>query len=136
MDHSIVPTEKSHDGWNPFYLQFNPVCYISAVFRSHIKLHPIRHNRSHRTLDDCFGNGNSNSLVALQAAASIGGAVVGQAVEEVATRKIAQEITVRLDDGRTVVVTQEVTGGLYQDGDRVRIVNGGGGGARVMMAPN
>ena len=80
------------------------------------------------------GSGRTAALG--QAVATVGGAVAGQAGEEVATRKRAQEITVRLDDGRTVVVTQEVTSGLYQDGDRVRIVNGGGGGAHVTMAPN
>jgi outer membrane lipoprotein SlyB len=80
--------------------------------------------------------GSGRAAAVGQAAASVTGAVVGQAVEEVSTRKRAQEITVRLDDGRTVVVTQEVTSGLYQDGDRVRIVNGGGGGAHVTMAPN
>ena len=81
-------------------------------------------------------SGSGRAAALGQAAATVGGAVAGQAVEEVATRKRAQEITVRLDDGRTVVVTQEVTSGLYQDGDRVRIVNGGGGGAHVTMAPN
>jgi outer membrane lipoprotein SlyB len=80
------------------------------------------------------GSGRTAALG--QAAASVAGAVAGQAVEEVATRKRAQEITVRLDDGRTVVVTQEVSTGLYQDGDRVRIVNGGGAGARVTMGPD
>jgi outer membrane lipoprotein SlyB len=80
--------------------------------------------------------GSGRTAAVGQAVASVTGAVVGQAVEEVATRKRAQEITVRLDDGRTVVVTQEVSGGLYQDGDRVRIVNGGGGGAHVTMTPD
>lgn len=67
-----------------------------------------------------------------QAAAAVGGAVVGQATEEAITRKNAQEITIRLDDGNTVVVTQESSSGLFQDGDRVRVLNGGGG-ARVTM---
>ena len=80
------------------------------------------------------GSGRAGALG--QAAASVTGAIVGQSVEEVATRKRAQEITVRLEDGRTVVVTQEVTGGIYQDGDHVRIVNGGGAGARVTLATN
>jgi outer membrane lipoprotein SlyB len=66
------------------------------------------------------------------AGGAVGGAIVGQAVEESATRKRAQEITVQLDNGSMVVVTQEVQGGLFQDGDRVRILNGGGE-ARVAM---
>jgi outer membrane lipoprotein SlyB len=67
-----------------------------------------------------------------QAAAGVAGAVVGQATEEAVTRKHAQEITIRLDDGNTVVVTQEASTGLFQDGDRVRVLAGGGG-ARVSM---
>jgi outer membrane lipoprotein SlyB len=71
----------------------------------------------------------------VQATGAVAGAVVGQAVEEVATRKRAQEITIRLDDGSTVSVTQEVSTGLFMDGDRVKVLNGGGG-ARVAMATN
>lgn len=77
------------------------------------------------------GKGTGQALAT--AGGAVAGAVVGQAVEEAATRKRAQEITVRLDDGSTVVVTQEAAGGLFRDGDRVRILNGGGE-ARVTMA--
>jgi len=70
-----------------------------------------------------------------QAAGAVAGAVVGQAVEEVATRRVAQEITIRLDDGSTVTVTQEISTGRFIDGDRVRVINGGGN-ARVTMAVN
>ncbi len=70
-----------------------------------------------------------------QAAGAVTGAVVGQAVEEVATRKVAQEITIRLDDGSTVTVTQDVSTGRFMDGDRVRVTNGGGH-ARVSLAVN
>ncbi len=70
-----------------------------------------------------------------QAGGAVAGAVVGQAVEEAATRKRAQEITIRLDDGSTVTVTQESSTGLFMDGDRVRVLHGGGG-ARVAMATN
>lgn len=70
-----------------------------------------------------------------QAGGAVVGAIAGQAIEEVATRKVAQEITVRLDDGRTVVVTQEVATGIYQDGDRVRVLDSHAG-ARVSMATN
>lgn len=76
------------------------------------------------------GRGVGGALA--QAAGSVAGAVVGQAVEEGVTRKVAQEVTVRLDDGRTVVVTQESRDGLFRDGDRVRILNSHGG-ARVSM---
>jgi outer membrane lipoprotein SlyB len=79
------------------------------------------------------GKGVGGAL--MQAGGAVAGAVAGQAVEEVATRKSAQEITIRLDDGSTVVVTQESTTGLFQDGDRVRVLNGGGH-ARVTLATN
>ena len=79
------------------------------------------------------GKGVSGAVV--RAGGAVVGAVAGQAVEEVATRMRAQEISVRLDDGGTVTVVQEVTTGLFMDGDRVRVVNGGGQ-ARIAMATN
>ncbi len=77
------------------------------------------------------GKGVGKSIAS--AAGAVGGAVVGQAVEEAATRKRAQEISIRMDDGRTIIVTQEVQGGLYQDGDRVRVIHSNGE-ARIAMA--
>ena len=79
------------------------------------------------------GSGVSGAVV--RAGGAVVGAVTGQAVEEVATRKRAQEISIRLDDGSTVTITQEITTGRFMDGDRVRVVNGGGQ-ARVAMATN
>jgi len=79
------------------------------------------------------GRGVGGAVV--QATSAVAGAVVGQAVEEASTRKHAQEITIRMEDGSTVVVTQEAATGLFQDGDRVQVLNGGGG-ARVSMATN
>ena len=79
------------------------------------------------------GTGVTGRIV--QASGAVAGAVVGQGVEELATRKRAQEINIRLDDGSTVTVTQEVSSGLFMDGDRVRVINGGGQ-ARVAMASN
>lgn len=76
------------------------------------------------------GRGVTGAVV--QAGGSVVGAVAGQAIEEGVTRKRAQEISIRLDDGSNVVITQEASGGLFRDGDRVRILNGGGG-ARVAM---
>ncbi|MSU22936.1 MAG: hypothetical protein EXS32_03840 [Opitutus sp.] len=82
------------------------------------------------------GARNSNVGSALgQAAGAVVGAVAGQAVEEVTTRANGQEVTIRLDDGRIVVVAQDVAGGFFRDGDRVRVLHGGGG-ARVSMATN
>lgn len=81
------------------------------------------------------GRGDSSRSAALiHAGGAVAGAVVGSAVEEVVTRQTAQEVTVRLDDGRTVVVTQVLSGDPFRDGDRVHVLNGGG--ARVTMASN
>jgi len=79
------------------------------------------------------GRGVGGAVVA--ASGAVVGAVAGQAIEESVTRKRAQEINIRLDDGTNVTVTQESSTGLFMDGDRVRILNGGGG-ARVAMATN
>lgn len=76
------------------------------------------------------GSGVGGALA--RAGGAVVGAVAGQAVEEGATRKRAQTITVQLDNGQTVVVTQESRNGLFQDGDRVRIMHGAGG-ATVAM---
>jgi outer membrane lipoprotein SlyB len=78
-----------------------------------------------------IGRGVGSAIAS--AGGAVAGAIAGQAVEEAATRKRAQEISIRLDDGSSVVVTQEVTSGIFQDGDRVRILNGNGE-ARVAMA--
>jgi len=79
------------------------------------------------------GKGVGGAIV--RASGAVAGAVAGQAVEEVATRKRAQEITVRMDDGSTVSVVQESSTGLFMDGDRVKVIVGGGQ-ARVAMATN
>lgn len=65
------------------------------------------------------------------AAASVAGAVVGEATEEYLTRQQAQEITVQMKNGDLVVVVQEVPPN-YQVGDEVHVIHGPGG-ARVAM---
>lgn len=67
-----------------------------------------------------------------QAGAAIVGSVVGEAVEEAVTRKVAQEITVQMKDGRIVVITQE-SPPLYRVGDEVQVIHSPAG-ARVAMA--
>ena len=66
------------------------------------------------------------------AGATIAGAVIGEAVEEYATRKRAQEITVQLKNGDMVVIVQEVPP-YYVVGDKVNVIHSPGG-ARVAMA--
>lgn len=58
------------------------------------------------------------------------GAVAGQAVEEGLTRKEALELTIKLEDGSRVVITQ-VGAPVFGAGDRVAVAHGGGG-ARVL----
>jgi outer membrane lipoprotein SlyB len=72
------------------------------------------------------GGGRGVSGDVVQATGAVVGAIAGQAVEEVATRKVAQEIDIRLDDGSMVTVTQASSTGVFMDGDRVRVLNGGG----------
>jgi outer membrane lipoprotein SlyB len=52
------------------------------------------------------------------------GAVVGESVSQGAPRR-ALEITVRLDEGRVIAVTQPVDKDSFQPGDRVRVVSDG-----------
>ena len=67
-------------------------------------------------------------------AASIGGAVLGglagAAAEEAITRQPGLEITVLLDNGRTVTVTQAADE-PFAPGERVRLITGPDGTARV-----
>lgn len=72
------------------------------------------------------GSGVGGAVV--QAAGTIGGAIVGEAVEEVATRRWAQEITIKLSNGDTIAVVQEFKKeGRINVGERVQVLNGGGG---------
>jgi outer membrane lipoprotein SlyB len=66
------------------------------------------------------------------AGASLLGAVVGQAVEEFATRQKAQEITLQMPDG-TVYVIVHPTPPEFQVGDKVHVISGSNG-ARLEMA--
>ncbi|MEX2163486.1 MAG: glycine zipper 2TM domain-containing protein [Sulfuricaulis sp.] len=53
------------------------------------------------------------------------GGVAGAAVEEGTTRQPGIEVTVRLDSGRTIAVTQAADE-LFKVGERVRILSGSG----------
>lgn len=72
------------------------------------------------------GSGVGGAVV--QAAGTIGGAILGESVEEVATRRWAQEITIKLTNGDTIAVVQEFKKeGRINVGERVQVLNGGGG---------
>lgn len=66
------------------------------------------------------------------AGASILGAVAGQAVEEFATRKKAQEVTVEMANGDVYVIVQPSPPD-FQVGDKVHVISGPNG-ARLEMA--
>lgn len=66
------------------------------------------------------------------AGASILGAVAGQAVEELATRQRAQEVTIEMANGDVFVIVQPVPP-EFQVGDKVHVISGGSG-ARLELA--
>ena len=53
------------------------------------------------------------------------GGVAGQAIEEKTTKKDGLEITVKLDSGQLIAVTQEADE-QFHSGDRVRVLSGSG----------
>jgi outer membrane lipoprotein SlyB len=55
---------------------------------------------------------------------SVAGGVAGQAAEQGATRQTGLEITVKLDSGRLIAVTQ-AAGESFKPGDRVRVLSDG-----------
>lgn len=69
--------------------------------------------------------GGKGSAVGAVLGAVVGG-IAGAAAEEGITRKPGQEVTVRLDSGRTIAVVQEDTGEKFARGDRVRVLESGG----------
>lgn len=71
------------------------------------------------------GGGKGSSIASVIGA--VAGGIAGQKLEESATRKQGQEITVSLENGRVISVVQEVDGqGFFQPGERVRVLRQGG----------
>jgi len=70
------------------------------------------------------GRGNVSSAIGSIAGAVVGG-VAGAAVEEGATKQKGLEITVRLESGRLIAITQAADE-AFNVGDRVRILSGQG----------
>lgn len=58
-------------------------------------------------------------------AGAVAGGVAGAAIEEGVTRQKGLEITVRLDDGRTIAVVQAADE-AFKVGERVRVLSGSG----------
>lgn len=66
------------------------------------------------------------------AVGSVVGSVVGGGLQKMATRQNGQEILIRMDDGEAVSVIQHAHDGYFEEGDRVRVINGAQG-AHVSM---
>ncbi|MCV6589807.1 MAG: glycine zipper 2TM domain-containing protein [Marinobacterium sp.] len=69
-----------------------------------------------------IGGGRGQDIATVLGA--IAGGVAGNKLEESATRKQGQEITIRLENGRVISVVQQVdeTGMVFQPGQRVRVL--------------
>jgi outer membrane lipoprotein SlyB len=69
------------------------------------------------------GGGRGSTIAAVVGA--VAGGLAGSAIEEGVTRKDGLEITVRLDNGNMIAITQEADE-QFKPGERVRILSGGG----------
>ncbi|MHB1245684.1 MAG: outer membrane lipoprotein [Sulfuriferula sp.] len=69
--------------------------------------------------------GRGNGSIAGAVLGAVAGGFAGSAVEEGVTRQKGLEITVRLDSGRTIAVTQGADE-YFRPGDRVRVLSEGG----------
>jgi len=70
-----------------------------------------------------IGKGKGSTIGAVVGA--VAGGVAGAAIEEGVTRQKGLEITVRLDNGRMIAVTQAADE-TFRPGERVRVLTGGG----------
>lgn len=70
------------------------------------------------------GRGRGSAIASVLGA--VAGGLAGSAVEESATTRPGIELTVRLEGGRTIAVTQEDTGEQFEAGDRVRLLESRG----------
>jgi outer membrane lipoprotein SlyB len=73
------------------------------------------------------GGGNGQIVGAI--AGMVLGGILGQAIEQDANQRTGLEITVLLDNGKYLAITQE-SDEQFRNGDRVRVLSGRGG-ARV-----
>ena len=69
------------------------------------------------------GDGKGSAIAAVIGA--VAGGLAGSAIEEVATRQDALEITVKLDNGSLIAIVQEATE-KFSPGDSVRLIENGG----------
>jgi len=72
-----------------------------------------------------IGQGTGSAIAA--AGGAVVGAIAGSAVEEAARRKDAQEVTIKLSSGETVVIVQETKDTPFMVGEHVQVLQGGYG---------
>lgn len=82
---------------------------------------------------NAIGNGKGQDIATVLGV--IVGAIAGSAAEKGGNKRQADEITVRLDDGRVFAVVQEVGQEKFQIGDRVEVLKTPDGRMRVRRAP-
>jgi outer membrane lipoprotein SlyB len=70
-----------------------------------------------------IGHGKGSTVGAVLGA--VLGGVAGQAIEEKVSKKEGMEITIRLESGQIIAVTQEADE-QFRAGDRVRVLSGSG----------
>ena len=70
-----------------------------------------------------IGQGRGSTIGAVLGA--VAGGLAGSAIEEGVTRKEGLEITVRLDNGNIIAITQEADE-QFKPGERIRVLSGGG----------
>jgi outer membrane lipoprotein SlyB len=70
-----------------------------------------------------IGDGRGSTIAAVLGA--LAGGLAGSAIEEGVTRKEGVEVTVRLDNGNIIAITQEADE-TFKPGERVRVLSGGG----------
>ena len=70
-----------------------------------------------------LGKGRGSTIGAV--AGAVAGGLAGAAIEEGVTRKKGLEITVKLDNGRLLAITQDADE-TFRPGERIRVLTGGG----------
>ncbi len=70
-----------------------------------------------------LGGGKGSTIGAVVGA--VAGGLAGSAIEEGVTRNKGLEITVKLDNGRLLAITQDADE-VFRPGERIRVLSGGG----------
>ena len=79
-------------------------------------------------------SGTSLGTAVGAAGGMIAGGVVGPKIEKALTSKRAQELTIQMDEGGTIIVVQEIREPRFNIGDPVRVDSNLAGAARVFHA--